>query len=78
MRRTVKLPRLGDGTDEATVVEWLVEIGATVESGTTLVVVELDKVDADVPSPIDGTLVEILVNEGDKVAVGAGICVIDG
>ncbi|HTW98339.1 MAG TPA: biotin/lipoyl-containing protein [Acidimicrobiales bacterium] len=78
MRHEVKLPKLGDTTQVVVVNEWLVEPGAAVQAGQALMSVETDKVTADVPSPVAGTLVEQLVRPQDEVDVGAVICVIDG
>ena len=58
MRHTVKLPKLGDMTEGVLVVEWLVSAGDSIAAGDVLFRAETDKVDADVPSPISGTLVE--------------------
>lgn len=77
MRHTVKLPKLGDIAGDALVLEWLVEVGSHVNEGGSLLTVETDKVEADVPSPTEGTLVERLVQEGDEVAVGAPIAVLE-
>jgi pyruvate/2-oxoglutarate dehydrogenase complex dihydrolipoamide acyltransferase (E2) component len=76
MRHTVKLPKLGDMTEGVLVVEWLVSDGDSITAGDALFRAETDKVDADVPSPISGTLVEKLVAEQDEVANGDPIAVI--
>ena len=76
MRHTLKLPKLGDMTEGVLVIEWLVSIGDRVTAGDVLFRAETDKVDADVPSPVSGTLVEQLVQEQDEVANGAPIAVI--
>lgn len=77
MRSTVKLPKLGDTADEVLVSELLVKVGDVVAVGDPLMTVETDKVDADVPSPIAGTVVEILVEPQQEIAVGAQIIVIE-
>lgn len=77
MRQRVKVPRLGDGVTSATVLEWAIDIGGTVTAGHTLLSVELDKVDTDVPSPVGGTLVERAAEEGDEIQVGDVLCVIE-
>ncbi len=77
MRHQVKLPRLGDTTQEALVTEWLCDVGADVNVGTPLMTVETDKITTDVPSPVAGKLVEQLVSPQDEVAVGAPICIVD-
>ena len=76
MRSKVKLPKLGDTTEEVVVLEWLVEVGETLTAGDDMLRVETDKVDADVPAPVSGTLVEQLVAVDDLVEIGAPIAVI--
>lgn len=76
MRHTVKLPKLGDMTEGVLVIEWLVSDGDSITAGDVLFRAETDKVDADVPSPISGTLVEKLVAEQDEVENGEPIAVI--
>ena len=76
-RSVVKLPKVADTVDEVLLLEWLVPIGGTIAAGDPIVRVETDKVEMDVPTPIGGTLVETLVPEGEEVATGAGLCVIE-
>jgi pyruvate/2-oxoglutarate dehydrogenase complex dihydrolipoamide acyltransferase (E2) component len=77
MRQRVKLPDLGDSATAVVVVEWRVTVGDRVEADQTLLTVETDKVDTDVPSPVSGVVVELLVDTGAEVAVGDALCVID-
>jgi 2-oxoglutarate dehydrogenase E2 component (dihydrolipoamide succinyltransferase) len=77
MRHEVTLPQLGDTTRTVVVNEWLVEPGASVQAGQALMSVETDKVTAEVPAPVAGTLVEQLVGPADEVDVGAPIAVIE-
>ena len=76
MRFTVKLPKLGDTTEEVVVLEWLAEVGDAVTAGDDLLRVETDKVDSDVPSPVSGTLAEHLVAVDDEVGIGTPIAII--
>lgn len=76
-RSKVKMPKLGDTVDEVLVVELLVEVGDTVGIGDPLMVVETDKVDAEVPAPVAGEVKEILVALEDEVPTGAVIAVIE-
>lgn len=76
MRFTIKLPKLGDTTEEVVILEWLAEVGDTVAAGDDLLRVETDKVDSDVPSPVSGTLAEHLVAVDDEVSIGAPIAII--
>ena len=77
MIETVVLARLGDTVDEVVILEWCVEPGDRVEVGQTLMRVETDKVDVDVESPYQGTVVERLVAEHDEVATGSVLCRIE-
>ena len=64
MRHLILLPDLGQTTSEATVLQWLKQIGQKVSRGEPLLVVQTDKVDMDVESFVDGYLREVLVAEG--------------
>jgi pyruvate/2-oxoglutarate dehydrogenase complex dihydrolipoamide acyltransferase (E2) component len=77
MRYKVKLPKLGDTTQSALITEWLCKVGAEVLVGTPLLRVETDKVTTDVPSPVDGKLVEQSVSQQEEVTVGTLICIIE-
>ena len=77
MRTGVELPALGESVVEGTVSRWLVAAGDRVEVDQPLVEVTTDKVDAEIPSPVAGIVVEILAAEGDVVPVGARLVEID-
>ena len=66
----VTMPKLGETVTEGLVSQWLKQVGDTVAFDDPLFEVSTDKVDSEVPSPYDGVLLEILVNEGDTVPVG--------
>lgn len=66
----VTMPKLGETVTEGVVSRWLKQVGDTVEFDDPLFEVSTDKVDSEVPSPYDGVVLEILVNEGDTVPVG--------
>jgi pyruvate/2-oxoglutarate dehydrogenase complex dihydrolipoamide acyltransferase (E2) component len=68
-----QLPRLADAQVESTVSRWLKKAGDRVEKGEPLVEIETDKVNAELESPVDGLLLEIVVAEGQTAAVGAVI-----
>ncbi len=70
----VAFPEMGDSVAEGTVLDWKVEAGATVAVDDPLVEISTDKVDAEVPSPVAGTLTEILVEPDATVAVGTILC----
>lgn len=76
-RHTVKMPRLGDTSNEVVVIEWLVELGENVGPEQPVMRVETDKVEADVPSPVLGTVIELLVGKDDEVAVGEPILIVE-
>ena len=77
MRHVVKLPKLGDTAEEVLVLEWNVAVGDSVTEGQSLMLVETDKVEAEVPTPVGGVVAELRVDEEDEVGVGEAICVID-
>ena len=77
MRVEVRMPRLGETTDEVVLLEWLVEVGSQVEEGTELALVETDKVETEIPSPVAGTIAELTVPEDADVNTGEVICVIE-
>ena len=69
----VEMPELGESVTEGTITQWLKSVGDTVEVDEPLLEVSTDKVDTEIPSPVAGTLVEILAEEDDTVDVGAVI-----
>jgi len=71
------MPKLGESVMEATILTWEKQVGDTIEMDENVVVIATDKVDTEVPSPVEGKLVEILFQEGDTVAVGAAIAMIE-
>ncbi len=73
----VTMPQLGEGVEEGTIGKWLKDVGDHVRVGDPLVEVVTDKVNAEVPSPFEGTLTRILVAEGDTVANDAAIAEVD-
>lgn len=77
MRYEVRMPRLGETVDEVVLLEWLVEVGDQVEEGAELALVETDKVETEVPSPVAGTVTEITVSEDAEVNTGEVICVLE-
>jgi len=67
----VIMPQMGESITEGTVSKWLKSVGDSIEKDEALLEISTDKVDAEVPSPAAGKLLEILVNEGETVEVGA-------
>ncbi|WP_029287867.1 2-oxoglutarate dehydrogenase, E2 component, dihydrolipoamide succinyltransferase [Cellulomonas sp. HZM] len=72
----VTLPALGESVTEGTVTRWLKSVGDTVEVDEPLLEISTDKVDTEIPSPLAGTLQQILVQEDETVEVGAVLAVI--
>lgn len=77
MRVDVLLPQWGMGMSEGTIVEWLKKVGDTVTEDEPLAEVEAAKVEETLESPATGTLVEIVVAEGETVDVRSLIAVIE-
>jgi 2-oxoglutarate dehydrogenase E2 component (dihydrolipoamide succinyltransferase) len=75
-RFELKLPKMGESVAEATITSWLKEVGDTIEMDEAIVEIATDKVDSEVPSEVEGTLVEILFEKDAVVEVGATIAVI--
>ncbi len=71
MSEKILVPVLGESITEATVAKWLKQEGDTVEADEAIVELETDKVNLEVPSPIDGVLSEINSKDGETVEVGA-------
>ncbi|MDN5902285.1 2-oxoglutarate dehydrogenase, E2 component, dihydrolipoamide succinyltransferase [Corynebacterium casei] len=69
----VEMPELGESVTEGTITQWLKSVGDTVEVDEPLLEVSTDKVDTEIPSPVAGTLVEVLADEDDTIDVGAVI-----
>ncbi|MCL4116200.1 UNVERIFIED_CONTAM: hypothetical protein GTU68_010070 [Idotea baltica] len=65
------MPKMGESIVEATVISWQKKVGDLIDIEEIVVEVATDKVDSEIPSPIGGTLVEILVQENEVVAIGA-------
>jgi len=76
MSERVTMPALGESVTEGTVTRWLKNVGDAVALDEPLLEVSTDKVDTEIPSPVAGTLQEILVAEDETVPVGADLAVI--
>src|SRR5262245_15340689 len=72
----VVMPRLSDSMEEGTILQWLKQIGEEVAVGDELVEIETDKANMAYEADVAGTLTEILVPEGDTVAIGTPIAVV--
>jgi len=71
------MPKLGESIIEATITKWLKSTGEQVDEDDAIVEIATDKVDSEIPSPVEGKLIETLYNEGDVVAVGEVIAVVE-
>ncbi|MGG8497739.1 dihydrolipoamide acetyltransferase family protein [Tenacibaculum sp. TC6] len=76
-RYELKLPKMGESVAEATITSWLKEVGDTIEIDDTIVEVATDKVDSEVPSEVEGKLIEILFEKDAVVQVGETIAIIE-
>jgi pyruvate dehydrogenase E2 component (dihydrolipoamide acetyltransferase) len=72
----VVMPQMGESITEGTVSKWLKQVGEKIEKDEPLLEISTDKVDAEVPAPGAGVLLEIRANEGDTVEVGTVVAVI--
>lgn len=70
------MPKMGESIAEATVLQWLKQVGETVEVDEAILEIATDKVDSEVPSPVNGVIEKLLFNEGDVVPVGKAVAVI--
>ena len=73
----IKMPKLGESITEGTIVSWSVKVGDMIQEDDVLFEVNTAKVSAEIPSPVAGKVVEILYKEGDTVAVGIVVAIID-
>src|SRR5947209_12308399 len=67
----VVLPQMGESVQEGTVLEWVKQVGDPVAEGETIVEISTDKVDAEIPAPASGTLVEVLAEPDETVRSGS-------
>mgnify|MGYP000335293539 CR=1 FL=1 len=73
----LKLPKMGESVAEATITNWLKNVGDSIEMDEAALEIATDKVDSEVPSEVSGTLIEILFNVDDVVQVGQTIAIIE-
>lgn len=73
----IEMPKLGESVTEGTIEKWLVKPGDTVNKYDPLAEVNTDKVTAEIPSSFEGTIKEIIVQEGETVEVGVVVCTIE-
>lgn len=76
-RFELKLPKMGESVAEATITNWLKEVGDKIEADEAVLEIATDKVDSEVPSEVSGILVEKLFGKDDLVQVGQTIAIIE-
>jgi pyruvate dehydrogenase E2 component (dihydrolipoamide acetyltransferase) len=72
-----KFADIGEGVHEGTVLKWMFKVGDTVKDGDSLCLIETDKVNAEIPSPVDGKIVKIMAEVGEVIMVGEVLVTID-
>src|ERR1700680_2382979 len=77
MAMTVTMPQLGESVTEGTIARWLKQPGELVSKYESIAEVVTDKVNAEIPSPAEGSMGEHIAKEGQVVAVGEPICTIE-
>lgn len=73
----IKMPKLGESVEEATITKWFVKVNDMVEEDQPLLEIATDKVDSEIPSPVAGRVIKILYPESAKVVVGLPIAIVD-
>jgi 2-oxoglutarate dehydrogenase E2 component (dihydrolipoamide succinyltransferase) len=71
------LPSMGEGVMEATVINWLYNEGDTIQEDDSVVEIATDKVDSDVPTPVSGKIVKILIQKDEIAKVGEPIAILE-
>ena len=78
MSQIVTMPQLGETVTEGTILRWLVQVGDEVKEDDPILEISTDKVDTEVPSPFNGTVTSLLVEEGETVEVGVSLLELNG
>src|SRR5918993_1638135 len=76
MSTEVVMPQMGESIAEGTITRWLKKVGERVERDEPLFEISTDKVDAEIPSPVAGTLQEVRFKEGDTVEINTVVALI--
>ena len=71
------MPKMGESISEATIINWLKNVGDTIDAEETILEVATDKVDSEIPSPVNGIITEIRFGKNDIVAVGEVLALIE-
>lgn len=72
----LRVPALGEGIIEAVITKWLVSEGDTIKTDQAAVEIATDKVDSEIPSPVEGTIIKLVFHEGDTARIGSVIALI--
>ena len=76
-RVEIVMPQMGESITTGTITKWNKQVGETIDIDEILLEISTDKVESEIPSPVEGKVVEILYPEGETIDVGKLICVID-
>ena len=76
MATEVIMPQMGESIAEGTITKWLKKVGEPVKRDEPIFEISTDKVDAEIPSPVAGTLVEIKVPEGQTVPINTVVAIV--
>ncbi len=66
----IEMPKMGESVMEGTIIKWYKKVGDSIKKDETIFEISTDKVDTEIPSPVEGTLAEILIGEQETVSVG--------
>jgi len=77
MKINIVMPKMGESLTEGTIIAWLKSVGDKVQKDEIIYEITTDKVDTEIPSPVDGVLVEILVKEQETVLVDTVVAIIE-
>ena len=66
----IEMPKMGESVMEGTIIKWYKKVGDKIKKDETIFEISTDKVDTEIPSPVEGTLAEVLIGEQETVSVG--------
>ncbi len=66
----IEMPKMGESVMEGTIIKWYKKVGEKINKDETIFEISTDKVDTEIPSPVEGTLAEVLIGEQETVSVG--------
>jgi 2-oxoglutarate dehydrogenase E2 component (dihydrolipoamide succinyltransferase) len=72
----IKMPKLGESIEEGTITKWFIKVGDMVEEDMVLAEIATDKVDSEIPSPVEGKIIKLLFEEDAVVPVGETIAIV--